>query len=222
MDDAQLTTMDQGNGRAPEPRRRRTRRTATELRELILDAAREEFRYAGYEAATTKAISLRAGVSESLLFRYFGPKSGLLEAAAIAPFNAMIERFQSRYYSGNLSVDGERSWAFIHDLTEYLRENRLLLARLMYPEPGGKRSAMSEARGLDGYFERASSMLGKLQSSLGRPADPHLELSVRLAFGMVLGSVLFSEWLFDEGQSERAVDDALAENLARMLQTHLA
>jgi AcrR family transcriptional regulator len=46
----------------------------------ILQAATECFAEVGYDAATTRSIAERAGVSEGLIHRYFGSKEGLLVA----------------------------------------------------------------------------------------------------------------------------------------------
>lgn len=196
---------------------RRTRRTATELKQLILDAAREEFRAIGYDLATTKSIARRAGVSESLLFRYFGQKSSLLEAAALAPFHAMI----AQYYLENSEPNERRPTEFTRNLTAYLWQNRLLLVRLLCPRPDGAESG-PDGVNLGEYFSRATDVLTKLHDKRGIPADPRADLSVRLAFGMVLSSVLFSEWLFDDTQPMSERERALEANLARMLQTDLA
>jgi AcrR family transcriptional regulator len=49
-------------------------------RDRLLLAAKTLFAKRGYEQATTAAIARAAGTSESQLMRYFGSKSGLLEA----------------------------------------------------------------------------------------------------------------------------------------------
>jgi AcrR family transcriptional regulator len=49
-------------------------------RDRILRAAKTLFSSRGYEHASTSAISRQAGTSESQLMKYFGSKSGLLEA----------------------------------------------------------------------------------------------------------------------------------------------
>ncbi len=46
----------------------------------MIDAALEAFDEYGYDTATTRDIANRAGCSETLLFRYFGGKRGLLLA----------------------------------------------------------------------------------------------------------------------------------------------
>lgn len=56
------------------------KRNRTESTQKLLDAALEIFSEMGFDAATTKAISFRAGLNESLIQRYFQSKAGLLEA----------------------------------------------------------------------------------------------------------------------------------------------
>src|SRR5258706_2575766 len=71
----------------------RARRPSAEVRELMLTAARELFLAKGYEAATTKEIALRAGVSERLLFTNFGAKGALFRDAMIPPFAALTDSY---------------------------------------------------------------------------------------------------------------------------------
>jgi AcrR family transcriptional regulator len=49
-------------------------------REVILDAALEVFSQGGFAGATTRAISIKAGVNEVTLFRHFGSKKRLFKA----------------------------------------------------------------------------------------------------------------------------------------------
>src|SRR4051812_2735285 len=48
--------------------------------EKILDAARAVFGEQGYDAASIAEIGLRAGISKSVLYHYFGSKAGLYRA----------------------------------------------------------------------------------------------------------------------------------------------
>ena len=54
----------------------------------MVDAAIELFAEVGYDGASTRVVAERAGCSETLLFRYFGGKRGLL----LAVCNRMTER----------------------------------------------------------------------------------------------------------------------------------
>lgn len=68
---------------------------AASSRERLLSTAKRLMAEAGYERVTTAAIARAAGTSESQLVRYFGSKSGLLEAIfdeSWAPLNPRIAR----------------------------------------------------------------------------------------------------------------------------------
>ncbi|MEX2501428.1 MAG: TetR/AcrR family transcriptional regulator [Trueperaceae bacterium] len=58
------------------------RRGAEERRRQILDAALSLFARHGYGGTTTKSIAREAGITEGLIFHYFGGKSELLVEAA--------------------------------------------------------------------------------------------------------------------------------------------
>jgi AcrR family transcriptional regulator len=67
-----------------EPSRRRSSgsvRAPDETRARILDAAARAYAQSGYQGCTTRAIATAAGVNEVTLFRVFGSKEALLEAA---------------------------------------------------------------------------------------------------------------------------------------------
>ena len=56
------------------------KRNRVESTQKLMDAALEVFSESGFDGATTKAISRRAGLKESLIQRYFKSKAGLLTA----------------------------------------------------------------------------------------------------------------------------------------------
>jgi len=56
-----------------------------DTRATILEAARQAFAEAGYEAATIRAIAARAQVDPALVHHYFGTKEALFEAALELP-----------------------------------------------------------------------------------------------------------------------------------------
>ncbi|MBG6119975.1 MULTISPECIES: TetR/AcrR family transcriptional regulator [unclassified Sphingobium] len=195
-------------------RRRRPRRNEADLRKLILNAAKEEFRLHGYEGARTKAIADRAAVSESLLFRYFGPKADLLEAVTLSPFTALIQSFYDRYgSSGSLEDHRRNTRLFVEELTHYLRENRMLIARALQPDVRGKASAGATV--LHDYFVQSVGFVSRLQPLFKRGGDADIDLTVRVGFGMVVASVLFSDWLFEEEPDPQALNKALVHYLDR-------
>ena len=65
------------------------KRNREESKRRILKAALEIFSEVGYDAATTKMISLRAGLNESLIQRYFQSKFNLLVEVTHSSMEAM-------------------------------------------------------------------------------------------------------------------------------------
>src|SRR3954468_10850151 len=74
------------------------RRPRGEARRLLLDTARRLFTEHGYAGATTRQIADEAGVSEPLLFRYFGNKAGLFDEAMLKPYQAFMTDFMERWH----------------------------------------------------------------------------------------------------------------------------
>jgi TetR/AcrR family transcriptional regulator len=69
---------DRRSRRAPAPEQRH--RDAERSRELLLQAAREEFAAKGFAGARVQDIATRAGVNKQLISYYFGGKEGLYHA----------------------------------------------------------------------------------------------------------------------------------------------
>jgi AcrR family transcriptional regulator len=61
----------------------------------LLNAAQELFAERGHQATTTKEIANRAGVSEDLIFRYYGSKDGLLQEAVLKPLLDLLARMKT-------------------------------------------------------------------------------------------------------------------------------
>src|SRR5688572_17065259 len=80
---------------------------AQSSRERLLAAGKALFSRLGYEQASTSAIAREAGTSESQLVRYFGGKSGLLEAIfneAWAALNDEVTRHISEAEHGREAI----------------------------------------------------------------------------------------------------------------------
>jgi len=64
--------------------------------QALLHAALEVFAEVEFERGTTAEIARRAGCSESLIFRYFGDKQGLFEAALVRHLDEMTSVAEER------------------------------------------------------------------------------------------------------------------------------
>ena len=112
---------------AVEPRKRRP---TGEPRRLILAAARELFSSRGYSDTATRELADRAGVSETLIFRYFGSKAVLFREALVVPFVEFVDDWAERNRSGVLDhlSDADFTKGYITDVYQLFRANRGLLA----------------------------------------------------------------------------------------------
>jgi AcrR family transcriptional regulator len=90
-----------GDGRAP----RRTRLSAAERRETILDAAAEVFAEAGYRAAKVSDVAERVGVTEPVIFQNFGSKAALF-AAVVGRAAAEVRAWMDDLAEGPGSASG--------------------------------------------------------------------------------------------------------------------
>lgn len=72
----------------------RTRKTAEERREDVLDAALQEFAVRGLDGASTETIAVAAGISQPYVFRLFGTKKELFTAVVARCFRETLELFQ--------------------------------------------------------------------------------------------------------------------------------
>jgi AcrR family transcriptional regulator len=97
-------------------RARRTRLTAGQRRETILEAATEVFAASGYRAGKVSDVAARIGVTEPVVFQNFGSKSAL--------FAAVLERL-----AGDVR-------ASLDDLADHHDSVAGLLAHIVSPGPG--------------------------------------------------------------------------------------
>src|SRR3977135_190555 len=88
-----------------------TRRTATERKDDLLDAALIEFAERGFEGTSTEDIAKRAGISQPYVFRLFGTKKELFKATVARCFRETLETFQR-------AAEGKRGEEALHAMGE--------------------------------------------------------------------------------------------------------
>jgi AcrR family transcriptional regulator len=79
---------------SPAPGERATRLSAAERRADVVDAAVVEFAKTGLVGTSTDDIARRAGISQPYVFRLFGTKKELFEAATERAFREHLELFE--------------------------------------------------------------------------------------------------------------------------------
>lgn len=181
---------------------RRRRRTREDVTERICDAARQLFAARGYHGATTREIARVADVSETLLFRYYGSKAVLFGEVVAQPFNDLLQDFlEKRPNNADPQAQEHDIFMAIYELIE---KNQALFTALLSAKGGP--SDEGGAPSYDGFltFFRASTK-EQMQKYLKKGEEPSFDvgLGLRLAFGMLAGSVLLRDWLFPDGQPPR-------------------
>jgi AcrR family transcriptional regulator len=96
---------------------------------LLLEAARELFAERGHRATTTRQIAERAGVSEDLIFRYYGSKNGLLQEAVVRPLVELLDRLRASWVDSaevRATDDADLVSAFVGRLYDAVDGNRTI------------------------------------------------------------------------------------------------
>jgi TetR/AcrR family transcriptional regulator len=117
----------------------RTRLRAEERREVIIDAAREEFTRTGYAGTKVRAIAVRAGVNDAMLYRHFESKEDLFEAAVAEPISTTVRNIIERPWPAEPQGTGtavmrERTVTFFEDLLRAMSEIAPLLGVVLFAD----------------------------------------------------------------------------------------
>ncbi len=146
--------MPSANGVAPV---RRTRLTAEDRRESILDAATEVFAEAGYRAAKVSDVAARIGVTEPVIFQNFGSKAAL--------YAAVLDRVAGRVHAEMQAAAGQ--YGSVPDL----------LAHVLSPHPARRPHGAGPHRGAlfaDAAVLAADPALGEPARHVARTLAGHL------------------------------------------------
>lgn len=196
-----------------ETAQRRSRRTNTEVRALILQAARELFAERGYAKTTTRDIAKHARASEVLLFRYFNSKAELFEEAISEPFDEFMRRIvQERIaVSANGADPAELGRGYVEALYGLLLNERQLILSLITTRAyeNGAADGADRPRGLHHYFAEAEASLWRMYRSRGLEPEVDPALGARLAFAAVVATALLQDWLFEGVEDREAIPDAM-------------
>jgi len=208
---------------ADDGEKKATRRRRGEPRRLLLEAARELFSAQGFSSTSTREIAEKAGVSETLMFRYFGSKVGLFREALVAPFIEFVEDFRVKWQSGTTADldEEEASRLFLGDLYDLFRENRGLVI-MLFAADAQTGSEIAEAGVFDEINEELRILveIGSAESvrrqgrALGRQ-----DLATRSTIAMVAGMAVFGESFYGKKRPSRK--DIVNELLQAVLHGHL-
>jgi AcrR family transcriptional regulator len=178
----------------------RTRRPTGEVHRLILEAARSLFASKGYAGTTTREVAELAGVYEPMVYRRFGSKAKLFEAAVLVPFNEVISSYLATWESqGDTPATTEALVrAFVEPLYALFTEHRELILALVAAREFHADELDSDEPGLESALGQ---LLERLQPQLeieaARRPLPDLDPPVTLlvSAGMIMGLALLEQTL---------------------------
>lgn len=201
---------------------RQSRRASPEVRDLILRAAHDLFATQGYHGTKTREIAAQADVAEPVIFRQFGSKAEIFEAAILAPFNDFVNAWTTSWRAEPLASSDpfEITRTFVRGFYLLALEHRDLLRTLMTARvKGGDESLAAVA---DGVIERLGTLLTLIRGLLEEHRDARQweaidpPVSVAVAVGSILSVVVFDEWVFPVGE-RRPGRERQIEELTQML-----
>ncbi len=187
------------------------RRPSEEVHRLILEAARSLFAAKGYAGTSTREVAEQAGVYEPMVYRRFGSKADLFEAAVLAPFNGVVSDYLAAWESqveAPATVE-ELTRQFVEPLYDLLSEHRGLVLALISAGIGADSDRDAAIPGLPELIERLEP---QIEIEAVRRPLPGLDVpaTLRVSIGMVIGMAILDRWLHngDYGMSrDRIVDE---------------
>ena len=205
--------------RAAGPLETRRRRTPGEVDDLILDAAREMFAAKGYAGTSSREIATLAGVHEPAIYRRFGSKAGLFDAAVRRPFNDAIAAYMANYESQLQRPQSTeqlvRNW--VEPVFRLVSGHRELLVALLAAEQFHDEDQPAErVWELDALLRRMDGQAQFETDRRGLGSSGDAGLTVRISAAMVLGMVLLGDWLLGDSPSRADQATAVAE-MIRMI-----
>jgi AcrR family transcriptional regulator len=167
----------------------------------VLVAARELFSARGYSNTGIREVALEAGATEAAVYRHFGSKRGLFEAAVSEPYESFFTDYMDAWrrrgapsaLSNQEVVEGFISG--IYDL--FLEHRSLILAYLAFQKFESDYSDPSRAGapGLHAQLEPVENWVRREQEARGF-LDLDVPVTLRACVGMTMSMVLLDGMLF--------------------------
>jgi AcrR family transcriptional regulator len=196
----------------PTARRRptSTRRSSEEVRTLVLTSARRLFSLHGYRGTSTRDVATDAGVTAAAIYRHFGSKEGLFEAAVEEPLHHAIEGFLQdwEFLGPDRSNNAAAARLFLKAFFTLLRQNRELTTAYLQ---GHARSDAEESV----LSRELGSVVDRVQSAVTGQGLVGVDVPVvvRCVTGMILSLVLYDDFLFppdDHPSDERILTEVVS------------
>jgi AcrR family transcriptional regulator len=189
------------------------RRSTEEVRTLVLTAARKLFSVHGYRGTSTRDIATAAGVTSAAIYRHFGSKEGLFEAAVEEPLHATVDGFLDdwEFIGSDQHHNDVAARLFMKSVVRLLRENRELFAAYLHGRSAREVEESALSRELGNVVDRVQTAITG-QGLVG----VDVPVAVRCVAGMLMSLVLYDDFLFppdDRPADNRILNEAVALTL---------
>jgi len=202
---------DDSGGKATQPTR--TRRSTEEVRTLVLTSARRLFSIHGYGGTSTRDVANDAGVTAPAIYRHFGSKEGLFEAAVEQPLHEAVEGFLQdwEFLGPDRTNNAAAVRLYMKGFVKLLRNNRELITAYLH---GRSRDELEESV----LSHELSSVVDRVQRAINDQGLVGVDVPVvvRCVTGMVLSLVLYDDFLFppeDRPSQDRILNEVVALTL---------
>jgi AcrR family transcriptional regulator len=174
-----------------------------DIRDRILDAAKNVYAQHGFRGATTRLIAIEAGVNEVTLFRTFGSKAALFEAlmqnhVAQSPIPALPDN----------PVDAELEMTdWVSAVLNHMRENRALIRTSFGEIEERPEAAISMCEGPNCAGMILTDYVLRLQSLGVAAADGDIQTAVAMLMSSMFGDAISRDVMpsaFPQPESEAA------------------
>ncbi len=165
----------------------------------------------GFDRSSTRGIAAAAGVNSALIFRYFGSKAGLYEAAVLQPLEAFVNEFLDNWddYQREPHPSVQTASEWLGGLYDLFCEHHILVAALI--RPGTASRSAGEAAEVSLWITR---LLERVEVVIVTEAQRRgwsgfdIGMSNRIALGMAFSFAVLQEWLF-AGEARRPARDEI-------------
>jgi len=209
----------QGSDESHNPRSAPRNDGSQETRSRLLAAARDVFQTEGFDRASTRAIAARADVNAALIFRYFGSKAGLYQAAILRPLQAFIDDYVAGWqgYEGE-PHSGERvASEYLGGLYDLFRGHRELVLALVRSGTTREVRDAEEAQ----VAEWVTRLLDGVQQVVDGEADRRGwtgfredgGVALRMSLGLAFSMAVLDDWIWS-GKETRPTRDQIVRSMA--------
>lgn len=163
----------------------RSRMSATDRRQVILEAARSAFADGGYHETSLEAVAERAGVSKALIYEHFDSKRELFHAMLEMHVAELIERISAAVTAAEEPEDRMRSG--LEAFFGFVQERRGAW-RIIFRNAGDPDVAIAMARLRDGVAAAIVALMSE-EATEAFPDEPERDRVMQMVAQQMVGAM---------------------------------